>query len=180
MNAELLLKIAVALFFGSAFGLFIYYALQYIDIDVDEVWTRIKNFLKNAVNGVRDSATNAAEYINNVKEERKQRIPGYRPNQVIALRKQHKGFTGVYIIYNYTKNLYYVGQGQNVYVRCSNHFLGKGNPDIYADYKYGDEFFIEFVSLVESGYDNLDDLERYYIDEYNAVRRGYNKKRGNR
>ena len=76
--------------------------------------------------------------------------------------------------------MYYVGQGQNVYVRCSNHFLAKGNRDIYADYKYHDEFYIRFVSLVESGFDNLDDLERYYINKYNSYRHGYNKTRGNR
>ncbi len=111
---------------------------------------------------------------------RTRQASGISPERLISLREHQKGFTGVYIIYNYSKDMYYVGQAQNVYVRCSNHFLGKGNADIYADYKYGDEFFIEFESLVESGYDNLDDLERYYINRYDAVRRGYNKKRGNR
>ena len=105
---------------------------------------------------------------------------GISPRRAIELRKEKKGYTGIYIIYNATKNMYYVGQGQNVYQRCSNHFLGKGNADIYADYKYGDKFYIRFVSLVESGYDNLDDLESYYINTYDAVKKGYNKKKGNR
>ena len=102
------------------------------------------------------------------------------PKELLKLRQEQKGFTGIYIIYNRTKDLVYVGQGQNVYVRSSNHFLGKGNADIYADYKYGDEFTIRFVSLINSGFDRLDTLERHYIYKYHATIRGYNKTKGNK
>lgn len=102
------------------------------------------------------------------------------PKQLLKLRQEQKGFTGIYIIYNRTKDLVYVGQAQNVYVRSSNHFLGKGNADIYADYKYGDEFTIRFVSLINSGFDRLDTLERHYIYKYHATIHGYNKTKGNK
>ena len=50
---------------------------------------------------------------------------------------QKYNFAGVYILFNKTKNMYYVGKGQNVMNRVNNHFTGKGNGDVYADYKYG-------------------------------------------
>ena len=51
---------------------------------------------------------------------------------------------------------------------------------MYADYKYGDDFELNVVSLRESGYDSLDALERDTIAAYDAYGRGYNRTRGNR
>ena len=89
-------------------------------------------------------------------------------------------FAGVYILYNHTKNMYYVGQGKNVFQRVNAHFTGHGNGDVYADYKYGDSFTIKMIRLDGSGYDSLNDLERNTIKVYNAYSNGYNKTRGNR
>ncbi|QNN60728.1 GIY-YIG nuclease family protein [Erysipelothrix inopinata] len=98
--------------------------------------------------------------------------------------KQHisssYSITGVYVLFNETKNLVYVGQGKNVLSRVNSHFTGSGNGDVYADYKYGDEFKIKLVSLVSSGYASLNDLERAMINTYNSYERGYNRNRGNR
>ena len=90
-----------------------------------------------------------------------------------------KQFPGVYILYNKTKNMYYVGQAQYIFDRVNAHFTGKGNGDVYADYKYGDEFTIKMISLEESGYSSLNELERHTIMTYNAFSKGYNKTRGN-
>ncbi|MBQ9115786.1 MAG: GIY-YIG nuclease family protein, partial [Clostridia bacterium] len=38
-----------------------------------------------------------------------------------------QNFAGVYILHNKTKNMYYVGQGQQVLNRVNAHFTGKGN-----------------------------------------------------
>jgi hypothetical protein len=46
-------------------------------------------------------------------------------------------FPGVYILRNESKHMYYVGQGMRALDRVNAHFTGKGNGDIYADYKYG-------------------------------------------
>lgn len=89
-------------------------------------------------------------------------------------------FAGVYILHNETKDLYYVGQAQKILDRVNNHFTGKGNGDVYADYKYGDVFTIQMISLLESDCDTLNELERETIDAYDAVKKGYNKKRGNK
>ena len=91
-----------------------------------------------------------------------------------------KNFAGVYILFNKTKNMYYVGQATKILDRVNNHFTGKGNGDVYADYKYGDSFTIKMIALENSGFDNLNDLERNTIARYNSFSRGYNKTRGNR
>lgn len=91
-----------------------------------------------------------------------------------------KNFAGVYILHNKTKNMYYVGQGKEVLNRVNSHFTGKGNGDVYADYKYGDVFTIRMIGLAESGYATLNDLERDTILTYDAFAKGYNKTRGNR
>lgn len=91
-----------------------------------------------------------------------------------------QNFAGVYILYNKSKNMYYVGQGKQVLNRVNAHFTGKGNGDVYADYKYGDEFTIKMISLNNSGFDTLNELERHTISHYNSFSEGYNKTRGNR
>ena len=91
-----------------------------------------------------------------------------------------KNFAGVYILFNKSKNMYYVGQGKQVLNRVNAHFTGKGNGDIYADYKYGDSFTIKMIALENSGFGSLNELERHTISRYNAFSRGYNKTRGNR
>ena len=89
-------------------------------------------------------------------------------------------FTGIYVIHNKTKDKYYVGQSVRVVGRVGQHLMGRGNGDVYADYKYGDKFEINIVSLRESGYDSLDALERDTIKAYGAYTKGYNRTRGNR
>lgn len=91
-----------------------------------------------------------------------------------------KNFAGVYILFNESKNMYYVGQGKQVLNRVNAHFTGKGNGDVYADYKYGDSFKIRMIALENSGFDTLNELERYTISRFNAYSHGYNKTRGNR
>ncbi len=91
-----------------------------------------------------------------------------------------RNFAGVYILYNKSKNMHYVGQGKQVLNRVNAHFTGKGNGDVYADYKYGDTFSIKMIALENSGFNSLNELERNTIARYNAFSNGYNKTRGNR
>ena len=91
-----------------------------------------------------------------------------------------KNFAGVYILYNKSKDMYYVGQGKQVLNRVNAHFAGKGNGDVYADYKYGDIFSIKMIALENSRFNSLNELERNTIARYNAFSNGYNKTRGNR
>lgn len=94
-----------------------------------------------------------------------------------ALRQND--FTGVYVLHNKTKGMYYVGQSVRVIDRAGRHLTGHGNGDVYADFKYGDEFEVSTVSLAESGYGSLNDLERDTIAAYDAYKSGYNRTPGN-
>ena len=76
--------------------------------------------------------------------------------------------------------MYYVGQSKDIISRVKQHFTGKGNGDVYADYKYGDLFEIGLLLLSHAGYRVLNDLERDLIDVFGAYERGYNKTRGNK
>ena len=89
-------------------------------------------------------------------------------------------FAGVYILFNSTQNKYYVGQGKEILNRVNAHFTGKGNGDVYADYKYGDKFTIKMIGLKGSGFSSLNDLERNTILTYGSFSSGYNKTRGNK
>lgn len=97
-----------------------------------------------------------------------------------GLYSKHQGdFVGVYVLYNTNKAMYYVGQATRCLFRVNQHFTGHGNGDVYADYKYGNAFVIKLIKLSESGYDDLDLLEKNMIEKYRAYDLGYNKTRGN-
>lgn len=117
---------------------------------------------------------------------------GITPKEFFAMRNASDGgrgkehisnkydFTGVYILYNKTKNMYYVGQAKRIFSRVNSHFTGHGNGDVYADFKYGDKFVIRMVRLKGSGCKTLNELERKTITFYNSFAKGYNKTRGNK
>lgn len=88
-------------------------------------------------------------------------------------------FTGVYILHNATKDMYYVGQSVRVMQRVRQHLTGHGNGDVYADYKNGDSFTVRTISMSSSGYLSIDDLERDMIEAHDAYDNGYNRQRGN-
>lgn len=87
---------------------------------------------------------------------------------------------GVYLLYNESKDKYYVGQSKRVLTRINQHFTGHGNGDLYADYKYQDRFIIRIIRFEGSGFHSLNELEKSAINTYHAYSRGYNKTRGNR
>lgn len=102
------------------------------------------------------------------------------PSEFFEIRSMQSGdFVGAYIIFNQTKQKYYVGQAKRLYFRINQHFTGHGNGDVYADYKYGDQFYIKIISLADSGYHDLDLLEKDLIYQYQANITGYNKTKGN-
>lgn len=88
-------------------------------------------------------------------------------------------FTGIYLIYNVWRNEYYIGQSKSVLKRLKQHFTGYGNPDVYYDYRNGEEFVIQTLSLTASKYLSLNKLEKDAIATYSAYYDGYNKTSGN-
>ncbi len=97
-----------------------------------------------------------------------------------ALLKADGDVTGVYVLHNKTADKCYVGQSSKALDRIAAHLTGRGNGDVYADFKYGAEFEVALIPLNGSGYDSLDELEHETIKAYDAFDGGYNRTRGNR
>ena len=93
--------------------------------------------------------------------------------------QQSGDMVGVYIIHNESKDMYYIGQAKRLFFRINQHFTGHGNGDVYADYKYGDDFSIKIIPLADSGYQDIDLLEKDMIQKYDAYHKGYNRTKGN-
>lgn len=79
-----------------------------------------------------------------------------------ALTQQGE-ITGIFIVHNASKDLYYVGQSTKAIDRAAIQFLGRGNCDAYADYKYGDSFSVRIIPLLGSGYESLNEFKRAAI-----------------
>lgn len=93
-------------------------------------------------------------------------------DEFMAQRKaltQQGEITGIFIVHNATKDLYYVGQSAKAIDRAAVQFLGRGNCDVYADYKYGDSFSVRIIPLSESGYESLNELKRAAIHALEAA-----------
>ena len=108
------------------------------------------------------------------------------PSEFFALRSSYRGhlqdfdFMGCYITHNLRNGKYYIGQATHVPQRVNAHFTGKGNGDVYADYRYGHPFEIQLIDITTTTYRRLDDMERELIDMFDACSVGYNKTKGNK
>lgn len=94
----------------------------------------------------------------------------------IYMKRYKRAFAGVYIFKNTNKNIYYVGQSVQVNKRLRDHVRGRGNPELYRDYKRGHPFEVNVIPCHKS---DLNRVERKYIRKYNSYYQGYNKTRGN-
>jgi len=95
-----------------------------------------------------------------------------------VLRSADKGVSGIYILYNRTKNKYYVGQAKELLKRVRDHFKVE---DIALDYYMsGDTIEIKFLTAAELGTDyRIDHIEKTGMEIFNSENDGYNKKAGN-
>lgn len=92
------------------------------------------------------------------------------------LKSADKGGIGIYILFNATKNKYYVGQAKQIYKRIREHFQVE---DIARDLLNGDEIRTMFLTANELDADyRMDHIERVGIEIFDAEKNGYNKKQG--
>jgi len=88
-----------------------------------------------------------------------------------------KGGVGIYILYNASKDKYYVGQAKQIFKRIREHFKVE---DIARDYMAGDDIQVKFLTANEIGGDyRLDHIEKTGIEIFNAGKTGYNRTEGN-
>lgn len=88
---------------------------------------------------------------------------------------------GIYIIHNYERNKYYIGQAESIFDRSYRHFIkGSGSAEVYEDYCSDHTFSISVIPLETTSFSTLNELEDNAIRAYNAlVPSGYNKNPGN-
>lgn len=77
-------------------------------------------------------------------------------------------FEGVYILRNATQNKCFVGKASKVFKKIERHFTGYGNEEIYSEWRKGNKFFINIIRFENSGYDNINYLERDIKEKYYA------------
>jgi len=93
------------------------------------------------------------------------------------LKSGDKGGIGIYILYNQTKDKYYVGQAKQLYKRVRDHFAVE---QMARDQISGDVFQVKFLLASELGEDyRIDHIEKTGIEIFNSDKNGYNKTTGN-
>ena len=103
----------------------------------------------------------------------------YLPETFLHMNHKFQDCAGTYVLHNQEDDKYYVGQATSFQRRLHQHFTGKGNPDVYFDYRSRKSFTIYLFPLNGSRFNNLNDQERHYIAKYRAFEEGYNKTHGN-
>ena len=93
------------------------------------------------------------------------------------LKSADKGSTGIYVIYNKTKNKYYVGQAKQLFKRVRDHFLVE---EMAKDFMTGDNMQVKFLTAneLDDSY-RLDHVEKTGIELFESDKDGYNKTTGN-
>ncbi|MEC1289538.1 GIY-YIG nuclease family protein [Bacillus mojavensis] len=115
------------------------------------------------------------------------KMRSYTPEELLLFKnkkeRERKGlynFSGIYIIHNSDKDIYYVGQAVRVFDRAYNHFLANaGNDQVYGDFCLGDTFRISLIPLSITSFSTLNELEDNAIRAYDSINNGYNKMPGN-
>ena len=69
-------------------------------------------------------------------------------------------FEGVYIIYNFSKDKYYIGKASKVLRKVERQFKGSEKQELYAEIKNKDIIYVNVVKLQLSEYDNISQLEK--------------------
>ena len=82
---------------------------------------------------------------------------------------------GCYVLSNLVNGKAYVGKSEHPNKRVVNHFTGRGgHPDVYYDYRNGDKFSVNWITLADTNMPSLSVLESSLILVFNSIRRGYN------
>lgn len=91
-------------------------------------------------------------------------------------------FSGIYLIFNCTKNMYYDQKSIKIFDRAYKHFTGNrgSNSDVYQDYQAGDKFEISLIPIAYTSFSTLNELEGSAIIAYQSeYPNGYNRVSGN-
>ena len=94
-----------------------------------------------------------------------------------VLKKADKGNMGIYVLFNETKNKYYIGQSKELFARIKKHFEVE---QIATDYMKGDVIKVKILNASELDSDyRIDHIEKTGIELFDSSNSGYNKTNGN-
>lgn len=83
-------------------------------------------------------------------------------------------FSGVYVVHNTTRDMYFVGSGQTVINHAVQSFCRSNDTGLYHDYKNGDRFKVSMFAVDKSEYAGINAARQAVIKQYNAYPHGYN------
>jgi len=87
---------------------------------------------------------------------------------------------GCYLLTNTRNGKAYVGQSEEVATRIRKHTMRSGYHDVTTDLRAGHPFHVDIFLFDPDIWEDLDDMERYYISLFDTYNRGYNKTGGNK
>jgi hypothetical protein len=95
-----------------------------------------------------------------------------------VLRSADKGGVGIYVLYNETKDKYYIGQAKRINDRIKQHFAIE---PIAMHHLEGDVIKVKtlYANEVDVQKYNLDHIEKLGIEIFESATSGYNKTSGN-
>lgn len=79
---------------------------------------------------------------------------------------KHLDSEGVYAFHNLTDDTYYVGKATYLFRKIKRIIEGYDNPVIHEQMMDGYEFAISAVRLMDTNYDTIEELMRYYKSRY--------------
>lgn len=135
-----------------------------------------------------DERNRKKESVRRELDELQNKIMKYDPQELQQLRKNQisevseiKHISGIYIIHNCDRHLYYVGQSKNMANRVHQHLIrNEGHPELNEHYLMEEKFTISMIPLAKTSFSSLDDLEDYAIRAYDSLYPcGYNRMPGN-
>ena len=169
MEWWIILLIIIALCFVAVTGFFKFWASKIENERLTFKRQQVQNWLNNPIGIVYEEwqlVANKYETTDSFKSKY-QKMKGNLKNL---------DYSGIYVLKNLTNDYYYVGQSVNVFKRVNQHFSGKGNGNVYADYKYGQDFQINIIPVEKF---RLNEIERQLIKILNASgANGYNISKG--
>jgi len=154
--------------------------LEYVEADKKE--KEAEQELKDAV---REQKREKLETFKRTKDELRERLRAkfdaveWQPLHGF-LDRVDKGHIGTYVLYNKSKNKYYVGQAKETYKRIRDHFKVE---QIALDKMAGDEIVVKILSPTHAAelYNDyrIDHIEKSAIEVFDGNTTGYNRTTGN-
>lgn len=86
-------------------------------------------------------------------------------------------FEGVYILHNCSRNIYHIGRSGKVLRKIDRTFRGYENQDVYDDWNDKDVFGVRIIRYENSGYSNINLLEKDLVEKYGIYTKRVNEKK---